>query len=272
MAVDLISLVSQYATPQMISQIAGMAGLDQTTAEELVGGAVPAVVASLASAAAAPGGAQKIADAVSNADPDVLTKLTGALGSGQKQMLTDGAGKLSALIGGSGLSGLANALSQHSGADPATAQLAIGAVAHALIGALGQQDPSTWSDGAAIGNLLASQKNAIAAALPADLVKSLGSSGLLQGAGAAAATMATAAAGAAASRASATAAQASAAASQARAAGASSGFPLWAIVVIVLIVLAAIYYFAVMKKEAKTGAEAPFTIHYAVGSGASLAG
>jgi hypothetical protein len=272
MAVDLIAVVSQYVTPQMISQIAGMAGLDQTTAEELVGGAVPAVVASLASAAAAPGGAQKIADAVSNADPDVLTKLTGALGSGQKQALTDGAGKLSALIGSSGLSGLAGALSQHSGADPATAQLAIGAVTHALIGALGQQDPSTWSDGGAIGNLFASQKSAIAAALPADLVKSLGSSGLLQGAGATAATMATSAASAVASRASATAAQASAAASQTGAASASGGFPMWAIVVIVLIVLAAIYYFVVMKKEAKTGAEAPFTIHYAMGGGTPLAG
>ena len=35
MAVDLIALVSQYVTPQMIGQIAGMAGLDPTTAEEL---------------------------------------------------------------------------------------------------------------------------------------------------------------------------------------------------------------------------------------------
>jgi hypothetical protein len=40
----------------------------------------------------------------------------------------------------------------------------------------------------------------------------------------------------------------------------------------VLIVLAAIYYFVVMKKEAKTSAEAPFTIHYAMGRGMPLAG
>ncbi|WP_158815311.1 DUF937 domain-containing protein [Methylocapsa sp. S129] len=258
MAVDLIGLVSQSVTPQMISQIAGMTGLDQTTAEELVGGAVPSVVASLASAASSPGGAQKIADAVSNADPDLTTKLTSALGSGQSQLLTDGAGKLSALIGGSGLSSLAAALSQHSGATPANAQLAIGAVTHALIGALGQQDPSTWSDGGAIGNLLASQKSAISAAMPADLVKSLSSSGLLQGLGAAGAAMASSAAGA--------------AVTQARAAGASSGFPMWAIVVIVLIILAAIYWFVAMKKDAKPAAQAPITIHYAMGREALAAG
>jgi Bacterial protein of unknown function (DUF937) len=253
MAVDLIGLASQYVTPQLIGQIAGAAGLDSTTAEELVGGAIPSVVASLASAAATAGGAQKIADAVSNADPDLLTKLSSAAGTIQNQMMTDGAAKLGALIGANGLSGLAAALSTHSGADQSTARLAIGAVAQALIGGLGQQDPSLWSDGGAIGALFASQKNAIAAALPTDLAKSLGASGLLQGLGAGAA---------------ATASSAPAAASQARAASASSGFPVWAIVVIVLIVLAALYWVFVINKEPKPAAATAATIHYAA-SGAA---
>ena len=253
MAVDLIALISQYVTPQLTGQIAGAAGLDPTTAEELVGGAAPSVVAVLAGAAATPGGAQKIADAVSNADPDLLTKLSGAAGTAQSQILTDGAGKLGALIGANGLSGLAAALSTHSGADQATARLAIGAITQALIGALGQQDPSLWSDGAAIGALFASQKNAIAAALPADLAKSLGASGLLPGLGGAA-----------------MASSAPAPASQARAASASSGFPIWAIVVIVLIVLAALYWFFVINKEAKPAAATPATIHYAASGARAL--
>jgi Bacterial protein of unknown function (DUF937) len=266
MAVDLIALVSQYVTPQMISQIAAMAGLDPTTAEELVGGAVPTVVAALASAAAKPSGAQKIADAVSNADPDILTKLSGALGAGQGQLLTDGANKLSAIIGGGGVSSLAAALSTHSGANQSTAQMAIGAITHALTGALGQQDPSLWSDGGAIGSLFASQKNAIAAALPADLAKTLGASGLLQGLGAAGAAVA--------SNASSASNAAGAAVSQARAASGSSGFPMWAIIVIVVIVLAALYWFFVMKKEeAKPAAQAPAAIHYvATAHGARLPG
>ena len=256
MAVDLIGLVSQYVTPQMIGQAAGAAGLDPTTAEELVGGAIPSVVAALASAAATPGGAQKIADAVSNADPDLLTKLSSAAGAAQNQIASDGAGKASALIGGGALSSLAAALSTHSGADQSIARLTIGAVAQALIGALGQQDPSMWSDGGAIAALFASQKNAIAAALPQDLAKSLGASGLLQGLGAAGAAAASSAAGA--------------AASQARAASASSGFPIWAIVVIVLMVLAALYWFFVMKKEAQPAAATPAAIHYAMAGAPAL--
>lgn len=250
MAVDLIGLVSQYVTPKMIGQAAGAAGLDPTTAEELVGGAIPSVAAALASAAAAPGGAQKIADAVSNADPDLLTKLSGAAAAAQNQIASDGAGKVSALIGDGALSSLAAALSTHSGADQPTARLTIGAVAQALIGALGQQDPSIWSDGGAIGALFASQKNAIAAALPQDLAKSLGASGLLQGIGAAGAATVSSAAGA--------------AAGQARVADASSGFPIWAVVVIVLVVLAALYWFFVMKREAKPAAATPAAIHYAM--------
>jgi len=248
MAVDLIGLVSQYVTPQLIGQIAGAAGLDPTTAEELVGGAVPSVVASLASAAATPGGSQKIADAISNADPGLLTKLSSAAGTIQSQMMTDGAGKLGALIGANGLSSLAAALGAHSGADQSTARLAIGAVAQALIGGLGQQDPSLWSDGGAIGALFASQTNAAAAALSPDLAKSLGASGLLPGLGAAGAAMAS---------------SAPAPANQARAASPSSGFPIWAIVVVVLIVLAGLYWFFVINKEPKPAAATPATIHYA---------
>lgn len=249
MAVDLIGLVSQYATPQMISRIAAMAGLDQTTAEELIGGTVPSVLGVLASVASTSGGAQKISDAVSNADPDTLTKLSGALGSGQSQFLSDGAAKFSALIGGSGLSSLAAALTTHSGANQATAQLAIGAVVHALFGAIGQQDPSNWSDGGAIGSLFNSQKNAIAAALPADLAKSLNAGGLLRGLGAAAAT-ASAASGP--------------AVAPSRPASGSSGFPMWAIIVIVLIVLGALYWFFVMKKDEAKPAAAAGAIYYAI--------
>ena len=91
MAIDLISLVSRYLTPQLVSQIASVAGVDPDSANKLISGAVPAVLASLGGALAAPGGAQKVSDAISNADPDLLTKLSSALGSGQLSLLNEGA-------------------------------------------------------------------------------------------------------------------------------------------------------------------------------------
>src|SRR5208337_3906629 len=49
------------------------------------------------------GGAQKVSDAVSNSDPELLTKLRSAVAGGNSQVLTEGANLLSGLLGGGGL-------------------------------------------------------------------------------------------------------------------------------------------------------------------------
>jgi OOP family OmpA-OmpF porin len=278
MAIDLISLVSRYLTPQLVSQIASVAGVDPDSANKLISGAIPAVLASLGGAIAAPGGAQKVSDAISNADPDLLTKLASALGSGQLKTLNDGAAALSGLIGARGLSSLATALGQHADIPPEAAQPAVGAVSQAVIGVIGQQDPSNWSDPAAITNFIASQKNSIMAALPPGLSTLLNSSGLLaglSGIGAAAAAKATTAASSAASSASAAASRAATSASsgiqQAQSAG--SGFPSWLIWVIVIVIIAAIAWYFFNKKEEKPAATfGPATIEFALSSPAAAVG
>jgi len=270
MAIDLISLVSRYLTPQLISQIASVAGVDPDSANKLISGAIPAVLASLGGAIAAPGGAQKVSDAISNADPDLLTKLSSALGSGQLSVLNEGATALSGLIGAKGLSGLASALGQHADIPPEAAQSAVGAVSQAVFGVIGQQDPSNWSDPAAITNFIASQKNSILAALPPGLSTLLNSSGLLAGLsgfGAAAAAKATSAASSAASSATAAASRAATTASSGvrEAESAGSGFPSWLIWLIVLAVLAAIAWYFWEKHEEKPAATfGPTTIEFAL--------
>ncbi len=270
MALNLVSIVSQVLTPQIVGALARALGINETVAQRLVAAAVPTILASLGTAAAAPGGAQKLVDAVSNSDPDLLTKLSGAITGGNVGALTEGANLLGGLLGGSGLSSIAGALSQYTGAPQAAAHSTIGAVAQAAVGALGQQDPSNWSDPSAIANLFASQKDAIAAALPPEISKALGATGLLAGLGGIGAAAAQRATTAASSAASATAATASAAASraqQAAAAPSSSGFPMWAIILLVIIVLAAIWWFVSQSQKpaepAKTGM-APAAIELAL--------
>jgi Bacterial protein of unknown function (DUF937) len=272
MAIDLISLVSRYLTPQLIGQIASVAGVDPDAVNKLISGAIPAVLASLGGAIAAPGGAQKVSDAVSNADPDLLTKLSSALGSGNLSMLNAGATALSGLIGARGLSALSGALGQHADIPPEAAQSAVGAVSQAIFGVIGQQDPSNWSDPAAITNLIASQKNAITAALPPGLSTLLNSSGLLAGLGglgAAAAAKATSAAAPATSSASTAASRAATSVSsgvqQAQSAASGSGFPSWLIWVIVIVIIAAIAWYFWQKKEEKPAATfGPATIEFAL--------
>ena len=122
-----------------------------------------------------------------------------------------------------------------------------------MIGTLGQQDPSTWSDGSSIASLFASQKSIISDALPGELSKALGASGLLAGLGAAAqsasATVSSATRAASAATSSAASTASSAVNRVQAAAPASKGFPTWAIVMLVIIVLGAIYWFMSHKKE-----------------------
>src|SRR5271165_5125517 len=119
MAIDLVSLVSQFLTPQLVGSLARAVGINEAIAQRLAAAAIPTILASLATTAAAPGGAQRLVDAVSNSDPDLLTKLTGALTGGNTGALAEGANLLGGLLGGSGLSSIAGALSQYSGAPAA---------------------------------------------------------------------------------------------------------------------------------------------------------
>jgi len=277
MAINLVSLVSQFLTPQLVGGLARALGINEAVAQKLVAAAVPTILASLGTAAAAPGGAQKVSDAVSMSDPDILTKLSGAITGGNTRFLNEGGGLLNNLLGGGGLSSLTGALSQYSGAPQPATQSLLGTVAHAAVGTIGQQDPSNWSDPSAILSMLNSQKSAISAALPPEVSKLLGASGLLAGLGGAAAAAtqtatstvsnaATAASSTVSSAASSAARSAESAARTAQAAASrvptppapsSSGFPMWAIILIVIVVLLAIWWFMTHNEKpaepAKTG-------------------
>jgi hypothetical protein len=268
MAINLVSLVQQFLTPQLVSSLARAVGVNEAVAQKVVAAAVPAILAALGTAAAAPGGAQKVSDAISNSDPDLLTKLSGAVTGGNTQLLGEGASLLSGLLGGGGLASLAAAVSQYAGAPQGAVQPLLGAVTHAAVGTLGQQDPSNWSDPSAIASLFNSQKSAIAAALPPEVSKALSASGLLAGLGGAAAAAAQTATSTVSSAASAASSTASSAARSAQAASSSSGFPMWAIIVIVIVVLVAIYWFMTRSQQtepAKTGMfDPPAPVEYAL--------
>jgi hypothetical protein len=265
MAINLVSLVSQFLTPEIVGSLARALGVNEAVAQKVVAAAVPAILASLGTAAAAPGGAQKISDAISNSDPDILTKLGQAASSGNTRFLNEGSNLLSGLLGGGGLASLAGAISQYSGAPLPATQTLLGTATQAAIGTIGQQDPSNWSDPSAILSMLNSQKGAISAALPPELSRALGASGLLAGLGGAAAAAtqsATSTVSSAATAASSTASSAArsaeaAARSVPAAASSSSGFPMWAIILIVIVVLVAIYWYITQSQKpaepAKTG-------------------
>ena len=73
MAVNLVSLIMQFLTPDMIGRIASALGLDRNNTQTAISAAIPGLLAGLSGVAAQPGGAQKLVDTV--------RQQTGALGS-----------------------------------------------------------------------------------------------------------------------------------------------------------------------------------------------
>ena len=246
MAIDLVASVSQFLTPQLVGSLARAVGINDAVAQKLVSAAIPVVLGALATTAAAPGGAQKLVDAVSNSDPDLPAKLAGAVNGGNVRSLNDGANLLGGLLGGSGLSNLVGALSQYSGATHPAAQAAVGAVMQAAIGAIGQQDPSNWSDPSSIAAMFGAQKNTIAAAVPPEISRALNATGLLAGLGGVRAEPVRTASAATSRPAPPASAPVTPAASPASTRPpvppAASGFPTWAIILVIIIVLAAIWW------------------------------
>src|SRR5262249_31536204 len=191
---NLVSLIMQFLTPDMIGRIASALGLDRNNTQTAIGAAVPGLLAGLSGVAVQPGGVQKLVDAV--------RQQTGALGSfanmigasGQSSPIEKGSQILSSLLGGRDQTALAGAVGKYAGLGQSASGSLLGMLAPIVMGTIGQQQGTRSLDAGAITSLLSSQKDNIVAALPAGFANLLGGTGLLDSLGGAART-ATAAAG-----------------------------------------------------------------------------
>jgi Bacterial protein of unknown function (DUF937) len=194
MAINLVSLIMQFLTPDMIGRIASALGLDRTNTQTAIGAAIPGLLAGLSGVATQPGGAQKLVDTV--------RQQTGAFGSfanmigasGQSSLIEKGSQILSSLLGSRDQTALAGAVSKYAGLGQNASGSLLGMLAPIVMGTIGQQQGTRSLDAGGIASLLSSQKDNIAAALPAGFANLLGGSGLLDSLGGAARTATAAAA------------------------------------------------------------------------------
>jgi len=183
MAIDLVSLIKQFLTPDMVQKLAGMLGIDATQAQTAIGGAVPALLAGLTGTAAQPAGAQRLADAA-NQQASGLDNLAGMLGGSGPGSLVDEGGKLAgSLLGGNTQSSLASAISSFSGLGQGAVTALLGALTPMVLGVIGKQAGPQGFDAGSLGTLLNSQKDNIAKAMPARLGSLLDGTGVLDSLG-----------------------------------------------------------------------------------------
>jgi len=251
MANNLVSLVMQFLTPDMIARIAAALGLDRNSTQTAIGAAVPALLAALAGAAAKPGGPQRMVDAVKQQSGalDSFADMLG--GSNQASSADRGSQVLSSLLGGDGQSALAGAVTKFAGLGEGKGGSLLGMLAPVVIGMIGKEAGAAGGlNAGSLVDLLGSQRSNIAQALPSGLSDLLGRSGVLDSLGGAlgstadSATRAATAAAGQVGRMASTSAQTVGSAGQRASDAAASAFPRWAYWVIPLVVIAAILWYA----------------------------
>ena len=188
MAPNLVSLVMQFLTPDMIGRIASALGLDRNKVQTAIRAAVPAILAGFGNVAAQPGGAQKLLDAAKQ-QAGTLGNFASMLGTGgQTSFVEKGAQMLSSLLGSRDQNALAEAVGKFSGVGQSAGGSLLGMLAPIVTGVIAEQHGARIPDASHIAGLLAGQKDSIKAALPSGFGNLLGGTGLLDSLGDAART------------------------------------------------------------------------------------
>ena len=174
---NLVSLISQFITPEMLGRVASSFGIDRAAVQKAVGAGIPRILAALTSAVSKPGGAARVENAIDQQEPGLLATAARLMGTPQQATVAEeGLGALSSLLGGNATSTLATALNRYAGVGDNGAKGLLGLLTPAIMGVLGQQ--STGAGG--VAQLLASQKDNIMRALPSGFASQLSGTGLLE--------------------------------------------------------------------------------------------
>ncbi len=181
MAANLLSVVMQFLTPEMIARIGSTLGLDRSVAQKATAGAVPALLASLADLVSSPNGARQFGNVLAQQQPGSLDSLNSLIGgSGQNTLADTGSKLLSGLFGGGALDTMAQSIGKFAGIGDSSGKSLLGMLGPVVLGALSQHQRSAGLDAGGVASLLTSQKDQIAAAIPPGLADQLSAAGLIE--------------------------------------------------------------------------------------------
>ena len=166
MATNLLSFVTQFLTPEVITRIASALGLDRAVSQKVIAAAIPALLALIGNAASKPGGERQLAKALAQQPSgglDTLMNITGGSGQkspvDQKSLVESGSSLLSGLLGGSTQDALTRAIGRYAGISEGTSKSMLGMLGPVVLGALGKQQRSAGLDTHDVANLLTSQSS-----------------------------------------------------------------------------------------------------------------
>ena len=178
---NIVSTIMQMLAPVIINKIAASLGVNQGLAGKAIAVIVPAILAGLAGKAATSAGAQDLSATLGRQDPNILGELGKMIGAPGQQSFTDKGNSLfGSLLGGSSKNALADAIGKFSGLSGGQSSSLMGMLAPVVLGGLAKQQKASNLDASGLANMLAGQKNNIAAAMPAGFSDLLAGSGLME--------------------------------------------------------------------------------------------
>jgi hypothetical protein len=256
MSANLVSVVMQFLTPDMIAKIASALGLDRAVAQKAIGGAIPALLTGLADVASTPEGTRQLTNTLAQQQPGALENLKNLIGSPDQTSLAEtGASMLSGLFGRGPVDTMAQAIGKFAGLGGDSSKSLLGMLAPVVLGVLGQQQRA-GVDARGIASLLASQKDQIAAAIPSGLAEQLSSVGLIDRA-AGTVREGTAAASAAGSRIAGATERTVAGAGRSAYAATSTASAQWPYWLAALVVLGGLAWWGLARQKTETVADLP---------------
>jgi hypothetical protein len=178
MSTNLISLASEYLTPEILTKISSALGLDRSVIGRACSAAIPALFGQFANLASTGEGASRLFGAVRRQDTHILDNLSGNIGAE-----AEGAGlnSLRSLLGGSSLSALSGALGKFAGLNPSSSSSIFGMLAPIAMAVLGKQSAEQGLNASGLANLLSEQKDHISAAMPSGFKDALRSAAPVEG-------------------------------------------------------------------------------------------
>jgi hypothetical protein len=180
MAANLMSVVMQFLTPDMMAKIATCLGLDRSIAQKAIGGAVPALLSGLADVASTPNGARQLGGVLAQQPAGSLENLKNLIASPTSNTLADtGSSLLSGLFGGGPMNTMAQSIAKFAGIGEGSGKSLLGMLGPIVLGALSQHQRNTGLDAGGLASLLGSQKAQLMAAIPSGLADQLSAAGLI---------------------------------------------------------------------------------------------
>ncbi|MGH1481011.1 MAG: DUF937 domain-containing protein [Geminicoccales bacterium] len=181
MSINLVDLVMKQVGGNLPGVLGSLLGESADKTQGALAGAIPAILGSLMGAASKGGdAANQLTAAVAGQDDSILNDLSGLLGSGKHQEIADqGSSMLGSLLGDGAIGGLAGAVGKFSGLGSGSAKSLLGMLVPVVMSVLGREQKAQGLDGGGLTNLLMSQKDNIASAMPSGMTNALGGAGML---------------------------------------------------------------------------------------------